>query len=83
MRLKRESPELSRLALAISISSDIRGAMRVATNHSLAANKKEPLAELIGRIRQAFLDAGQPEPAIRFTLTAKGGSKAIRPSTGS
>jgi hypothetical protein len=46
--------------------------MRVATNHTLAAGKKEPLAELIGRIRQAFLDAGQPEPTIRFTLMGEG-----------
>jgi hypothetical protein len=46
--------------------------MRVATNYSLAADKKEPLAELIGRIRQAFLDAGMREPVIRFTLMGEG-----------
>ncbi|MGA3202841.1 MAG: hypothetical protein ABSF12_10140 [Bryobacteraceae bacterium] len=46
--------------------------MRVAMNHSLAASRKEPLAELTGRIRQAFLDAGLPEPAIRFTLAGEG-----------
>jgi hypothetical protein len=46
--------------------------MRVALNHSLAASKKEPLAELTGRVRQAFLDAGLPEPTIRFTLMGSG-----------
>jgi hypothetical protein len=53
--------------------------MRVATNHSLAASKKEPLAELMGRIRQAFLDAGQPEPAIRFTLMGEGRVEGYSP----
>jgi hypothetical protein len=42
--------------------------MRVAMHLSFAASKKEPLAEMLGRIRQTFLDAGLPEPAIRFTL---------------
>jgi hypothetical protein len=46
--------------------------MRVAMNLTLAASKKEPLAELAGRIRQAFLDAGLGEPAIRFTLMGEG-----------
>jgi hypothetical protein len=46
--------------------------MRVAMNHSFAASKKEPLAELTGRIRQAFLDAGMREPTIRFTLMGSG-----------
>ncbi len=46
--------------------------MRVATNYSLAAGKKEPLAELIARIRQAFRNTGQAEPAIRFTLMGEG-----------
>lgn len=53
--------------------------MRVAMNHSLAASKKEPLAELIGRIRQAFLDAGHPEPAIRFTLMGEGRVEGYSP----
>ncbi len=35
---------------------------------SIAAGKKEPLADMAGRVRQAFLDAGLPEPTIRFTL---------------
>jgi hypothetical protein len=42
--------------------------MRVAMHISFAASKKEPLAEMVGRIRRAFLDAGLAEPAIRFTL---------------
>src|SRR5436305_1913713 len=42
--------------------------MRVAIHHSFAVNKKEPLAEMVDRIRQAFLDAGMVEPTIRFTL---------------
>jgi hypothetical protein len=46
--------------------------MRVAMHLSLAASKKEPLAELTGRIRQAFVDAGLGEPAIRFTLMGEG-----------
>jgi hypothetical protein len=57
---------------AISISSDIGVAMRVAMNHSLATSKKESLAELMGRIRQAFLDARLLEPAIRFSLMGEG-----------
>jgi hypothetical protein len=46
--------------------------MRVAMHHSFAASKKEPLAELTSRIRQAFLDAGQPEPVVRFTFIGSG-----------
>jgi hypothetical protein len=46
--------------------------MRVAMHHSLDASKKEPLVELTGRIRQAFLDAGLLEPTIRFTLMGSG-----------
>jgi hypothetical protein len=42
--------------------------MRVALNTTIAAIKKEPLAEMVGRIRQAFLDAGLAEPTIRFTF---------------
>jgi hypothetical protein len=42
--------------------------MRVALNNTLAASKKEPLAELVDRVRQAFLDFTSAEPAIRFTL---------------
>jgi hypothetical protein len=42
--------------------------MRVATLTTLAASKTEPLAELVGRVRQAFLNAGLGEPAIRFTF---------------
>jgi hypothetical protein len=42
--------------------------MRVAMHLTFSASTKEPLAEMIGRLRQAFLDAGVGEPAIRFTF---------------
>jgi hypothetical protein len=42
--------------------------MRVATQITFAAVKKESLAEMTSRIRQVFLDSGLGEPAIRFTL---------------
>ena len=38
--------------------------MRVALLTTFAADKKEPLADLIGRVRQAFLDAGLGEPMV-------------------
>jgi hypothetical protein len=53
--------------------------MRVAMNHTIAASKKEPLAELTGRIRQAFLDAGLSEPAIRFSLMGEGRVEGYSP----
>ncbi len=53
--------------------------MRVAMHISLAASRKEPLAEMLGRIRQAFLDAGLAEPAIRFTLVESSLKKGISP----
>lgn len=37
-------------------------------NLSFAVNKKEPLSEMMGRIRKSFLESGLGEPAIRFTL---------------
>src|SRR5579871_3262379 len=43
--------------------------MRTALHTAIAASKKEPLAEMAGRIRQAFLDAGLGEPILRFTFT--------------
>jgi hypothetical protein len=58
-----------------SVSSDLRriltytgDAMRVALLTALAANKKEPLVEMMNRVRQAFLDAGLGEPSIRFNF---------------
>jgi hypothetical protein len=53
--------------------------MRVAMNHSLAASKKESLAELTGRIRQAFLDARLLEPTIRFSLMGEGRVEGYSP----
>jgi hypothetical protein len=42
--------------------------MRVALYTTFAASKGEPLAEVVGRVHKAFLDAGLAEPTIRFTL---------------
>ncbi len=42
--------------------------MLIAQLATFAASKKEPLAEMMGRVRQAFLDAGLGEPTIRFTF---------------
>lgn len=42
--------------------------MRVARLTTFATSKKESLADMVGRVRQAFLDAGLFEPAIRFTF---------------
>ena len=53
--------------------------MRVARNHSLAASKKESLAELTGRIRQAFLNARLLEPTIRFSLMGEGRVEGYSP----
>jgi hypothetical protein len=35
---------------------------------TFAASKKEPLAAMMDRVHQAFLDAGLGQPSIRFTL---------------
>ncbi|HEY2472044.1 MAG TPA: hypothetical protein VGI45_29935 [Terracidiphilus sp.] len=42
--------------------------MKVALHTPFAASKKEPLAEMAGRVHKAFLAAGLGEPSIRFTL---------------
>jgi len=42
--------------------------MRVALLTTFAASRKEPLAEMVGRVRQAFLDAGLGEPRIGFNF---------------
>lgn len=41
--------------------------MRVVLQTSFAASKKEPLVEMLNRVRQGFVDAGL-EPFIRFNL---------------
>jgi hypothetical protein len=41
---------------------------RIALLTSFAASRKEPLVAILDRVRQAFLDAGMGEPAVRFTL---------------
>jgi len=43
--------------------------MRVALHTPFVASKKEPLAEIMDRVRKAFLDAGMPDPTIRFTFS--------------
>src|SRR5579864_2013115 len=42
--------------------------MRVALLTTFAAGKKDPLASVMERIHQAFLDAGLGEPAVRFNF---------------
>ena len=42
--------------------------MRVALLHTFAASKKKPLATMMDRIHQAFLDSGLGEPVIRFNF---------------
>ena len=67
--VQREGKAFKSFALAhFGFHPILKVAMRVALHTTLAASKKEPLAELVGRIRQAFLDAGLSEPTIRFTL---------------
>ena len=43
--------------------------MPVALHTSFAASKKEPLATVLSRVHQAFLDAGLGEPTLRFTFS--------------
>ena len=43
--------------------------MRVALHTTFAASKKEPLATMLSRVHQAFLDAGLGEPTVRFTFS--------------
>lgn len=42
--------------------------MRVAVMNTFAASRKEPLAAMMDRVHQAFLDAGLGEPIIRFNF---------------
>ena len=51
--------------------------MRIALHTPFAASKKEPLAELAGRVRKAFLDAGLGEPVVRFTLLDTSPAKSV------
>jgi hypothetical protein len=51
--------------------------MRIALHTPFAASRKEPLAEMLGRIRRAFLDAGLGEPTIRFTMTDMPGPNGV------
>ena len=48
--------------------------MRVALLTTFAASRKEPLADMIGRVHAAFLAAGFGEPCVRFTLIDAPGS---------
>ncbi len=54
--------------------------MRVALLTTFVAGKKEPLAKMLERIRQAFSSAGLSEPAIRFNFgdaRSGAGSRAL------
>jgi hypothetical protein len=42
--------------------------MRIALLTTFAASRKEPLAIVMDRVRQAFLDAGLGEPLVRFNF---------------
>src|SRR5262249_55081341 len=42
--------------------------VRVAIHTTFVASKKEPLAEMLKRVHQAFLDASLGEPALRFSF---------------
>jgi hypothetical protein len=48
--------------------------MQVAVFTTFAASRKEPLADMIGRVHAAFLAAGFGEPCVRFTLIDAPGS---------
>lgn len=43
--------------------------MRVALHTTFAASRKEPLAVMLNRVHQGFLDSGLGEPAVRFTFS--------------
>ncbi len=51
--------------------------MRIGLHTTFTAGKKEPLVEMAGRIRQAFLDGGLGEPVIRFTLLDTSPAKSV------
>ena len=51
--------------------------MRIALHTPIAASKKEPLVEMTGRVRKAFLDAGLGEPAVRFRFMDAPGEKGV------
>ena len=51
--------------------------MRIALHTVIAASRKEPLHELVGRVRKAFLDAGLGEPSIRFSLMEASSGKSV------
>jgi hypothetical protein len=51
--------------------------MRIALHTPFTASRKEPLAEMMERVRKAFLDAELGEPAIRFTMTDTPVAKSV------
>lgn len=51
--------------------------MRIALHTPIAASRKEPLFEMLGRVRQAFLDAGLGDPTLRFTFTDAPGRNGV------
>ena len=56
--------------------------MRVALLHTFVASKKEPLAAMLDRVHQAFLDSGLGEPVIRFNFGDPQVGGAFPASTG-
>src|SRR5438309_5103245 len=58
----------SSCTMFVSVRQIGRVSMRVALLTTFVASKKEPLAELLQRIHQAFLGASLGEPAIRFNF---------------
>ena len=51
--------------------------MRIALHTVVSASKEEPLNEMVGWVRKAFLDAGLRQPWIRFTLTDAAFGKGV------
>lgn len=51
--------------------------MRIAIQTPFSATRKEPLAEMMARIRKAFLDTGHGEPFLRFTFTDSPAANAV------
>src|SRR5207244_9583549 len=54
-----------------------KASMRVALLTTFVASRKEPLAEMLQRIYQAFSAAALPEPAIRFNFGDTQLSKSV------
>lgn len=51
--------------------------MRIALHTPIAASRKEPLAEMGSRVRNAFVTSGLGEPFVRFNLTDSPAANAV------